>query len=130
MWDVFKSAQAIHGLLVILAAVGFFLFWIRTRYWFPRYVHYLAGFSLALGFGLLTIMPPDAPINRDAWGGLKKALLVLIFPALVYFFFVFYGGQKAAYERERLDTLVPCPYCGAARTIPETRCPGCGQTIT
>src|SRR5262245_26545966 len=59
------------------AAIGFFHFWICSRFWFPRYVHYLGAFALALGLACLACMPPEAPINQGAWGGLKKALLVL-----------------------------------------------------
>jgi hypothetical protein len=129
MWDWLKAAQAIHALLAVLAAIGFFHFLIRTRFWFPRYAHYLGGFALALGLACLALMPPDAPINQGGWGGLKKALLVLVFPGLVYFFFVFYGGQRAAYERTHQPNAVPCPYCRDAHAVPGSPCPRCGQTV-
>ena len=38
----------------------------------------------------------NAPISKQ--GPLAKILLTLAFPTMVYFFFVFYGGQRAAYE--------------------------------
>ena len=49
MWDRLKVAQTIHVLLAMLAAIGCLYFGVRTRFWFPRYVHYLGGVALALG---------------------------------------------------------------------------------
>jgi hypothetical protein len=129
MWDWLKAAQAIHVLLAILAAIGFFHFGVRTRFWFPRYVHYLGGLALALGLTSLALMPPDAPITQGGWSWLKQALLVLVFPALVYGFFVFYGGQRAAYERTHQPHVMYCPYCRGAHVSPGHQCPHCGQTI-
>lgn len=139
MWELLKAAQALHAILVILAAIAFFRFWVRTRFWFPRYAHYLALFGLVVGMSLLMMAPADAPISRDEWGGLKKAGLALIFPGLVYFFFVFYGGQRAAYARQALNDPAQCPHCGASlsrradharaengRDL-KSRCPHCGR---
>ena len=84
MWEWFKAAQLVHAVLLIVAAVGASRFAIRTRFWLPRYVHVLAAFALLLGFACLALLPPDAPIHRSDWGGLKKALIALIFPGLVY----------------------------------------------
>jgi hypothetical protein len=73
-------------------------------------------------------MPPDAPIHRSAWGGLTKALLVLVMPALVYVVRIVYGGQKAAYEAAHRKGLVLCPYCRDAEVLPGSQCLNCGQT--
>jgi hypothetical protein len=56
--------------------------------------------SLAVALGLFSVSNPpvDAPINRG--GQITKFLFVLTFPAIVYFFFVFYGGQRAAFRRK------------------------------
>jgi hypothetical protein len=124
MWDWLRAAQMVHEIVLILAAIGFFHFWIRSRFWFPRYVHYLGAFALALGLACVAFLPP-----QGGWGGLKKALFVLIFPGLVYFFFVFYGGQRVAYERTHQPNLVRCPYCRDADVAPGTHCPTCGQTV-
>jgi len=43
-------------------------------------------------------VPSDAPLSKH--GPLAKFLFALILPAMVYFFFVFYGGQKAAHKRK------------------------------
>ena len=95
MWKFLESLNAIHALLVFVSAIAFFGFWVRTRFWFPRYAHCLALFALVLGLSMLLMVPEGAPINQGEWGLLKKALMVLVFPGLVYFFFVFYGGQKS-----------------------------------
>jgi hypothetical protein len=129
MWDWLKAAQTIHTVAAVLAAIGFFHFWVRSRFWFPRYVHYLGGFALALGVACLVWMPPEAPINQAEWAGLKKGLLVLVFPGLVYFFFVFYGGQRVAYERTHLPHTEPCPYCQCADAVRGFPCPNSGQTV-
>jgi hypothetical protein len=129
MWDWLKAAQTIHMLLAILSAIGFFYFGLRTRFWFPRYVHSLGGVALALGLTCLAWMPPDAPITQGGWGWLTQALLVLIFPALVYGVFVCYGGQRAAYERTHQPIVMHCPYCRDAHVRPGRQCPHCGQTI-
>ena len=129
MWDWLKAAQAIHVLLAMLAAIGCFSFGVRTRFWFPRYVHFLGGLALVLGLACLALAPPDAPIHQGGWGWLRQALLVLVFPALVYGFFVFYGGQRAAYERTHQPHVMRCPYCRDAHVSPGRRCPSCGQTI-
>jgi hypothetical protein len=129
MWDRLKAARAIHVLLAILAAIGFFHFGVRTRFWFPRYVHYLGGVALALVLTSLAFMPPDAPIHQGGWGGLKQALLMLVFPVLVYGFFVFYGGQRAAYERTHQLHVMLCPYGRDAHVSPSRQCPKRGQTI-
>ncbi len=126
---------------VLLAAIGFFMFWARTRFWLPRYVHFLAAIGLAVSLWGLTTTPDDAPINQQ--GPIAKLLLALALPAMVYFFFVFYGGQRAAFER-RLTRMGPCPYCnqpvayfhngdsatGEKVSSSEKQCPHCGQNLT
>ena len=129
MWDWLKAAQTLHTIVAILAAIGFFRFLIRSHFWLPRYVHYLGAFALAVGIACLAFMPPQAPINQSSWSGLKKALLVLVFPGLVYFFFVFYGGQRVAYERAHQQSLVQCPYCRKGVVAPGAHCPICGQAV-
>jgi uncharacterized membrane protein len=129
MWDWLKAAQAIHVLLAILAAMGCFHFGLRTRFWFPQYVHYLGGVALVLGLACLAWMPPDAPFHQGRWGWLTQVLLVLVFPALVYGFLVFYGGQRAAYERTPHPHVRLCPACRGARISPGRQCLKCGQTV-
>jgi len=130
MWDWFTAAQTVHAFLLVLAAIGAFRFAIGTRFWFPRYIHYLAAFASVLGLTCLTFIPADAPINQSEWGGLKKGLLVLVFPGLVYFFFVFHGGQRVAYERTHQPEAMLCPYCRSPQAGPGSRCSHCGQTLS
>jgi hypothetical protein len=106
--EVFRGLQILHWALLMLAAGGFFTFWARTRFWLPIYVHFLAAISLAIGLWCLSSVSDDAPIYRQ--GPVVKALSVLALPAMVYFFFVVYGGQRAAFER-RFGASAPCPYC-------------------
>jgi hypothetical protein len=79
----------------------------------------------------------NAPISQQ--GPWAKILLALAFPTMVYFFFVFYGGQRAAYESRFISTS-PCPYCQQPIAVSgessqgkgsdlEQRCPHCGQRI-
>jgi len=75
------------------------------------------------------LIPEDAQINKGDWLIFKKAASVLVFPALVYFFFVFYGGQHAAYDSRRSERETRCPHCRAGAALPGAACPGCSQTI-
>jgi hypothetical protein len=45
---------------------------------------------------------------------------------MIYFVFVFFGGQRAADENRYAK--VPCPYCGAPRGLnPGALCSNCGH---
>src|SRR5260370_30840682 len=107
MWKVaFKGIYLVHALVLVLAAIGLFRFWARTRFWLPKYVHVLAGLGFVILLGVLAMAPADAPVNH--WGPLSRFFFALVIPAIVYFFFVFYGGQPAAFDRS-VATPVPCP---------------------
>ena len=95
---LFTGLQVLHGVLLALAAVGFFIFWGRTRFWLPQYTHILAAIGLAVGIWCVSSVTDDAPVNKH--GPVVKTLGALILPAMVYFFFVFYGGQQAAFRRK------------------------------
>lgn len=101
--QLFRGFQFLHAVLLFLCAVGFFIFWARTRFWLPKYAHILAAVGLAVGVWCVSNVPPDAPINKK--GPTAKSLLALAVPAIVYFFFVFYGGQKAAFRRKPRTAL-------------------------
>jgi hypothetical protein len=127
MWEWLKAAQILHAIVLAVAAIGALRFAIRTRFWLPRYVHYLAGLALALGLASLSLLPPDAPIHRSDWGGLKRARMALIFPGLVHLAFVVLGGQQVAYEREHGRAGTRCPSCGQPNLGRGQRCPSCGR---
>jgi hypothetical protein len=95
---LFTGFQVLHGVLLGVAAVGFFSFWARTRFWLPQYAHILAAIGLAVGIWCVSSVTDDAPINKQ--GPVVKTLGALILPAMVYLFFVFYGGQQAAFRRK------------------------------
>lgn len=92
----FRGFQFLHGVFLALCALGFFIFWVRTRFWLPKYAHVLAVVGLLVGIWCSSIVPQDAPINKS--GPMGKFLLALAVPAMVYFFFVFYGGQREAFK--------------------------------
>ena len=141
LWDVVQGLKILHWGLLTLAAAGFFTFWARTRFWLPKYVHFLAAIGLAIGLWCAHGGPDDAPINKQ--GPILKMLLALAPTAMVYFFFVFHGGQRAAFERH-FSASAPCPYCKRAvaalrdgnRAIDgeysyaELQCPHCGQSLS
>jgi 4-amino-4-deoxy-L-arabinose transferase-like glycosyltransferase len=137
LFDLLKGLNVLHGVILVVVAIGLFWFWARTRFWLPRYVHVLAIIALALGIWMLANVSDDAPISKQ--GPYAKILLVLVLPAMVYFFFVFYGGQHAAY-RNRSTPL--CPHCrqpvpvrrGSKSNRPDResssfrqQCPHCGK---
>jgi hypothetical protein len=138
--QILQGIRLVHIGLAVLAAIGFFAFFARTRFWIPLYVHLLAIFGLGVGAWLAVNVRNDAPISRfGPWG---KFLLALAPPAMVYLFFVFHGGQRAAFTR-RFQMTVPCPYCkGPVKALPsgdeapskshhfqDQQCPHCGQTL-
>lgn len=90
--DLFRAGDAV-GLFAIISLTNFLL-WRRYRYWVPRYVHALA----ALAFLVICWL-------NWLWlrvGGeltLRRVLMILTFPAIVYFFFIGAGGVKAALSR-------------------------------
>jgi hypothetical protein len=43
---LFTGFQALHNVLLAVAAIGFFIFWIRTRFWLPKYAHIRAAIDL------------------------------------------------------------------------------------
>lgn len=121
------SGRFIHFLLAFIAAFGFFRFWAKTRFWLPRYVHYLALAAWLISIWVLSTTPSNAPINRGNWRGVKHAVGLFALPATVYFFFVFYGGQREAHNRTHPPA--PCRNCGA-EAVPGLPCPNCGQMPT
>ena len=121
----FESYQFVHGLLAILAAIAFFRLWKLTRFWLPKYVHVLAAIGFVVGVAIVWLIS-QAPRLPDPHGPSTRTqhitllLLPLMFPAMVYFFFVFYGGQHAALS-SRLGSS-PCPFCGTP--LPALRASG------
>jgi hypothetical protein len=126
-WHWIKAAHTAHAVLLVLGAAAALRFAIKTRFWFPRYVHWLAVLALVLGLACLALMPAGAPINRGDWAGVKKALLLCVFPGLVYGTFVFYGGQRVAYERTHAQADTACPFCRQPAVARDGRCEHCGQ---
>lgn len=141
MWkQIFGGLYLVHAALLVVAAFGFFKFWGRTRFWLPKYIHVMAGIAFLTMFWVMSMAPADAPVNR--WGVMSRFLFSLALPAIVYFFFIVYGGQHAAF-RTSVAIHAPCPFCGdpvAAQPITsseaastsrliERQCPHCGHEL-
>jgi hypothetical protein len=97
----------------------------------------------AIGFivGVLSVWasPADAPIKQH--GVVAYILLTLVLPAIVYAYFIFHGGQRAAFNRS-LSKSASCPFCrNPVKTLSpdfqgtpitqfaESVCPHCGQFL-
>jgi hypothetical protein len=113
----FRGLQFLHGVLLALSAIGFLVFWARTRFWLPKYAHILAAISLVVGVWCVSNVPEDAPVNKG--GPTVRLLFAFAFPAIVYFFFVFYGGQHAAFNRQ-FGKPTSCLYCKMRMTARQT----------
>ena len=122
MTSVENVVQWLHSAAFILAVAAAIVFLVRTRFWFPRYVHWFAGVALVIGLGVLAIYSAD-PANTGGWT--RRVVVVLVFPAIVYFLFVILGGQRAAYDARR---WMRCPNCGA-EAHPGEVCGSCGQRL-
>jgi hypothetical protein len=135
-----NGLSILAGVLLIFTAIRSLPFWVRTRFWFPKYVHLMASIGAAVMLWCLTGTPDDAPISKD--GPFAKLLFVSSLPAIIYFIFLLYGGQRAAYQRH-FETSVSCPHCklpvpGRHNTdsapdlkLPdiERHCPHCDQSL-
>ena len=100
-----------------------------------------AGFALAVSMWGVSAAPVDAPMNKH--GPIVRLLFALVVPAMVYFFFVLHGGQRAAFDRS-FSRLVPCPSCqNSVKSLPpeagcttttthfaEPECPHCGHELS
>jgi hypothetical protein len=141
MWErLLHEIQWVHAILAVLAALGFFAFWIRTRLWLPKYIHVIAAISMLLGLlvGWLISIAPKLPPPSGPPPLVGILFPALLFPALVYFFFIFYGGQHAAFRRSAHATA-PCPSCkiplpahigeNEVRFL-EPECTSCGQSLS
>jgi hypothetical protein len=130
--EFFKGFQVLHAALLIVSSLAFFIFFVRTRFWLPKYAHVLAMIGLAVGIWCASITPAEAPVKKAS--PTARFLFPLVMPAMVYFFFVFYGGQRAAFN-SRFPKPLRCPSCDAeiaseaAASEGQQRCPHCGQVF-
>jgi len=135
-----NGLSILAGVFLILTAIRSFPFWVRTRFWLPKYVHLIAAIGGGVGLWCLANVPDDAPLSKES--PVAKLLFVLALPAIIYFIFLLYGGQRAAYLRH-FEKAVSCPHCKLpvpARhntdsapdlKLPDVRghCPHCGQSL-
>jgi hypothetical protein len=134
-----RGLQLLHVALFSLSAIGFLAFWVRTRFWLPKYAHVLAAVGLVVGVLCVYNTPNDTPLGRE--GPVSRFLFALALPAIVYAFFVLTGGQKVVF-RKRFGTSRRCPNCKTPVTAgrvdvstPDSitpvnrQCPHCGQLL-
>jgi hypothetical protein len=134
-----RGLQLFHLLIFALGAIGYLVFWARTRFWLPAYAHVLALIALVVGIWCAAGAPPDSPLGKE--GPVSRLLFALVLPAIVYGFFVLYGGQQFAFNR-RFRKSPRCPNCkmpvkalqvGAGVPDPiapaSRQCPHCGQFL-
>jgi len=134
MWKhLFDGFRLIHGIRLVLAAAASFRFWARIRFWFPGYIHVLAVIGLAVSVWALSAMPTDAPANKE--GPVVRLLIALALPAIIYLFFIVYGGPRATFYSSFRNTA-PCPLLddvnspNASPQFAEPVCPACGRDLT
>ena len=74
-------------IIIFFGAISLALWW-RSRFWAPLYVHLIAASSMLIALSLVWMAwSVDDPLKaRVVW-------LVVVFPALVYMTFGFYGGD-------------------------------------
>jgi hypothetical protein len=70
--QLFAGFQILHAVLLVVGAIGLFVFWMRTRFWLPKYAHILAAIALLVGEWCVSITPKDAPINK---AGMRQGAL-------------------------------------------------------
>jgi hypothetical protein len=85
LFDLFRAL--LLPFVVFAGAVSLVIWW-RSRFWVPRYIHLISALSTAIA-ALLGWMAwaVDDPYKERMLG------LVVVFPALVYLTFGFYGGK-------------------------------------
>lgn len=87
--DFYNAGESV-GLLFFVSLANFIL-WRKYKYWVPRYVHILALVALLTICWLNWLW-----IQAGGFLTVRRVIIILFFPAIVYFFFVGYGGIRAA----------------------------------
>jgi hypothetical protein len=105
--QMLQALSLAHGIAALLVAGAHFALWRRSGFWLPRYVHVLGLLGLLAGFGIVSTIPPEAPILR--WGVAGQLFALLICPAFVYLTFIFFGGQAAALAHRQGNSAVRGP---------------------
>ena len=72
--------------LTVVAGLANVIFWAKSGFWVPRYIHFMALSAFLLGAGLAWL----AWISSDPLAD-RHALLIVVFPFAVYVTFAFYG---------------------------------------
>ena len=87
-----KLLEGLNQLIVwltVVAGIANVIFWAKSGFWVPRYIHFMALSASLLGAGLAWL----AWISSDPLAN-RHALLIVVFPLAVYVTFAFYGGVR------------------------------------
>lgn len=96
-----NSYDALDCLGALAFGVADLLLWRKYGFWVPRYVHALAAAALGLILWLNWMW-----LRAGGELTVRRGIIIVLFPLLVYFIFVSYGGvQAAAGERDRRDRV-------------------------
>jgi len=75
--------------------------WIRRGFRLPRYIHALALIAFLLGIGTVLLLKSQGLAKPN----ISIALILLIFPAIVYGTFIFHGGSAHAPNPPKRSSL-------------------------
>ncbi|MGH9715545.1 MAG: hypothetical protein ACRD4R_02275 [Candidatus Acidiferrales bacterium] len=135
--NLFRGLLIYHDVLFAFTAIAFLTFWARTRFWLPKRAHILAAIGLTVDFWSTVHAAADSPVAKMSPAA--KFLFALILPTIIYFFFVFYGGQFYAFKN-RFKKVSRCPHCKLpinyvsigtdAHELTQVSCPHCGQLLS
>ncbi len=89
MLKLFAGLNQLIVWVTIVAGIANVIFWAKSGFRVPRYVHLMALSASLLGAGLAWL----AWTNGDPLAD-RQALLIVVFPLLVYVAFAFYGGVR------------------------------------
>ncbi len=89
MLKLFAGLNQLIVWLTIVAGIANVIFWVKSGFRVPRYIHLMALSASLLGAGLAWL----AWISSDPLAS-RHALLIVVFPLAVYVTFAFYGGVK------------------------------------
>jgi hypothetical protein len=95
--EILKIALRILFVIIILASI---FHWVRTRFWVPKYIHYLSALMFVVG-SLFIYM--EYSISKT----LSYSLLWFVpgFPLAVYLIFGIYGGGLVTKENKINDLM-------------------------
>jgi hypothetical protein len=107
-----------HGVIVVVAAIGYAWLWYRRGFWLPGYVHIIAFVALIAGILVTASLPPPANPNP-----IVQFLFPFIFPVLfvaaTYGIAVLLGYAELAAKLRTHVRILDVPPGDAPRAVRE-----------